>query len=317
MQVRPIEPTDVEAVCQVWNAAMSAQGQGYGKHTLDPKRVESFMADEVFAPEASTVALDGEDILGVCFGYPAKRDDGLVGRLAGIAVDPAVQREGIGSALLAAVEEALAAAGATRMYYHINRQSHQFTRFYLDTGPYRFLQAAGYRPTHHAVRLRNDLADFELPAEIAERRDALAAEDITIGRVERDEREALLEFMEPHFPGGWENAVRRATRDFSDTEVMVAKDGDTIIGFHGPHQVDEASGRGRFGCPGVNPEYRGRGIGKTLIYLGLENLTRMGATYTDYRTGYQRPDMSASTEIYWDSNARLVEVIGKIAEKEL
>lgn len=315
MNLRPLKRTEVDAVADLWNNAVAAEGDGYAKHRLTAGELTSFLDSEYAYRPSTLVATRQSDPVGVAIAYPEREDD--VGHLAGIAVAPTEQRTGIGGQLLRACETALADASVGSIRWHINRQPVKFSHVYLDTGPDQFLKAHGYRSQAHAVRLRNELDPFSVPASVQRRRRELAAEGISLGTVSHGDRSHLLTFMRRYFPGGWTSSVRRATRAPDPADVLVARDGGRIIGFHGPHEVDDETGRGRFGMPGVAPPYRGRGIGKTMIYLGLEHLSELGATYTDYRTGYQRPDVSASTEIYWETGARLVEVMWKRAIKRL
>ena len=65
--------------------------------------------------------------------------------------------------------------------------------------------------------------------------------------------------------------------------VLIAADGDRVVGFIGFVRVHE-SGRAAF-TPGVDPEYRRRGIGKVLVNPWGAEVKKKGAELSMISTG--------------------------------
>jgi len=175
---------------------------------------------------------------------------------------------------------------------------------YLDTGPYRFLLACGYRPLGHGLLLRNDLEQFELTDEMKGRRDSLSRQGVEYKFYEPADRDELLEFMGRHFSGGWHLGIERATEADDAAKILMALADGRIVGFMGPFHVAGRGEPGHFGSPGVAPEFRGRSIGKVMFHLGLDYLKNAGASETSYLTGVTNP----ARFIYFDSGAELLSI---------
>lgn len=321
MERRQLHDEDVDEVLALWNDAVSGE-EGHDRDRLDADDLGAFRNSEHYSPAATLVAEDEGDLCGVAAGYreharTGETTDGPA-HLAGIAVDPDRWREGIGQALLGGVEDALRAAGASTITFHLLRQPTRLASGpSLDTGAYRFLVSQGYQPHEHAMYLRNDLDRFELPDEIRQRRERLEAEGITFKHAERGERESLLALLDEQFSTGWHDRFERATAEDDSPAIPIVKAEGEVIGFMGPCWIDADTGRGSIGTPGLDSAYRGRGIGKTRFFLGLQYLKEVGATFTEYRTGYDPMGADAATEMYFDSGARLVEIVGKDLRKPL
>ena len=310
MRICTLEQGQIADVAALWNEAVQAQGEGYQEHRLSAERLAEITRDENFLPSGALVATDHGRAVGFALGYVQKVDfrrvgnlEGMPGRLAGIAVEPGHWRQGIGSKLLEAVEVALAQAGKTAVSFEAFRMPVCLLRgACVDTGPYRFLRACGYRPLAHELRLRNDLEQFELTAEIKERREKLCREGVEYRFYEPEDREELLAFMNRHFAGGWHVSIKRATEGPSPAKVLMALADGRIVGFMGPFHVSGRGEPGYFGSPGVAPDFRGRGIGKVMLHLGLDYLKSAGVSETTYGTGVTNP----ARFIYFDSGAELV-----------
>jgi ribosomal protein S18 acetylase RimI-like enzyme len=307
MHVRPLRADDVPQVAALWNEA--AQAEGHTGQLLSEAELEALTEDENFLPSGAVVAEEDGRLLGFGMGYvqrtDARREGGVAlmpGRLAGIAVRPERWREGIGRRLLIAVEDALRSEGKSEAGLEVFRQPLLLARrLYLDSGPYRFFLACGYQPVGHELVVRNDLHSFELRNEIKRRRERLEAEGVQFRFSQASERADLLDFMARHFPGGWHASIERATASDPPARVMIATLHGQILGFMGPFSPPRDDGRASFGSPGVAAEFRGRGIGKVLINLGLDELKRAGGSYAEYSTGVT----NTARFIYFDSGAQL------------
>jgi predicted N-acetyltransferase YhbS len=97
---------------------------------LLPGMEDAFRACAARAPELALVAVDGPDVVGVCFAEVPHAGEGVV--LDGLAVDGTRTREGVGSLLLAAFEERVAAAGFSRV--SLGSAEGYVEDFYLQNG---------------------------------------------------------------------------------------------------------------------------------------------------------------------------------------
>jgi predicted N-acetyltransferase YhbS len=80
---------------------------------LLPGMEEAFRRCAARAPELALVAVEGAEVVGVCFAEVPHEGEGVV--LDGLAVDGDRTRERLGSRLLAAFEERVGAAGFRRV----------------------------------------------------------------------------------------------------------------------------------------------------------------------------------------------------------
>src|SRR5687768_2022572 len=109
LTVRPIRPDDAGEVLTLQRAAFVQEAQIYGTPQLPPLTQTLYELEAELAENLGCVAVDGTRIVGA---VRARRDGELllVGRLT---IAPDQQGRGIGTRLLAAVEERGAALGAT------------------------------------------------------------------------------------------------------------------------------------------------------------------------------------------------------------
>ena len=312
----------VPEVVALWNEAVTAQGQGYEQHTLAESRLEAIIGDPNSLPSGAILAEQEGKLVGFALGYVQTVDfrgegglDAMPGRLAGLAVKPDQWRKGIGRALLGEVERVLSRQGKSAISFESYRMPIHLARvFYLDTGPYRFMISCGYRPKEHALCFRNELSDFELSDEIEQRRERLAGEGIEVRWYEPQDRPDLLAFMKRCFPGGWFTVIKGATEASPPRTVLIAVARGRVVGFVGPFWLPpDPSGRAGFGSPGVDPEFRGRGIGAVLFHLSLDFLKSSGARFTDYSTGISNP----ARFMYFKSGAALTAIACSTFHKAL
>lgn len=156
MTVRRMEPTDAQQVARVHEAAARAGARAYddaGRWTRDrePGPYRRDVADP--AREALVAERDG-DVVG--FGVAALS----AGRVVAVYVDPEHHREGVGTALLRALEDGLRAAGTGT------------ARLTASVNAVPFYEARGYE-----VRERTTLEEAAVEFPVAEMARELPAED--------------------------------------------------------------------------------------------------------------------------------------------
>jgi len=114
---------------------------------------------------------------------------------------------------------------------------------------------------------------LDLPDDRAEV-EALKSEGILIRRVQPYELSLLRKFVEEKFNATWADEVTTAFTH-QPTTCFIATYEKKIIGFG----AYECTRRDYFGPTGVDPTYRGKGIGKVLLLACMRALLEMGYAY--------------------------------------
>ena len=103
---------------------------------------------------------------------------------------------------------------------------------------------------------------------------ALRDQGVHIRRVNPWEKSKLCDFIRTHFSQGWIDETDVALSRQPVTCYVAVHNGQ-IIGFANY----ECSRRSYFGPTGVDPAWRGKGIGKALLFAALRGLRELGYTY--------------------------------------
>lgn len=190
------------------------------------------------------------------------RDDGvalLVGDDLSLVVHPDARGRGIGRALL---EEALPASGPVRAWSHGDHpaaaalaRSHGFERF------------------RELWVMRRDMSE-PLPPYDASRVRSYLPEDAD--EVVRVNAAAFAHHPEQGSMDAANLAERMAEPWFDPAGLLVAPDGDRVLGFHWTKQ--HSPDLGEVYVVGIDPSAQGRGLGKLLTLAGLHHLADRGVT---------------------------------------
>jgi len=194
-----------------------------------------------------------------------------------LLIDPAHQRRGVGTRLLAAALQRLGALGAETVALGSGGEDYIWPGVPDDLpAAVGFFAARGWRWDHQVIDLVRDLRGYRPPAGVYERA-ARAGVSLEVAG-ERD-LEAVLAFEAATFPTWLRWFERR------DSSVLVARDGQRrVVGtllFRGP---DEAllfapmlgPMTGTIGCVGVADDLQGRGVGSAMVARASELLRRVG-----------------------------------------
>ncbi len=130
MTIRPLRPTDVDTVVTIDRERSGrSRTEFYGKRFRyladDPKSVVAVAAEQ------------GARVVGFAFAHVLDGEFGgaaPVGVLDAIGVPPALEREGVATALLAGVETALAARGVRELRTQIDWTEHGMAAFFAASG---------------------------------------------------------------------------------------------------------------------------------------------------------------------------------------
>lgn len=122
--------------------------------------------------------------------------------------------------------------------------------------------------------MKNDMLVKLFNLEKSYDHEKLKAEGITILRPLSPDNERVLDFIRTHFADSWASEVAVALNQSYPTAFIAVKD-KKIIGF----AAFEATGKTYFGPTGVDPEYRGFGVGTALLLESLVAMRNMGYNY--------------------------------------
>lgn len=289
LRLVPYRPSRVRQVLTIWNAAL---GERF------PLAAELFLQNGVHDPHAGPEACwlatvpRHPDAVGFCLAKIVREplgSDGWLphqGWVSLLAVHPAYQRRGIGTALLARAERYLRTHSRTTIVLGAD-PNHFLPGVPADEGAVAFFRAAGYDFAGEAYDLR-----LTLSPPIARAREPMlpAAGGVTIRPLEPPDMPGLMTFLDESFPGRWRYTIGRVlAQGGSIGDIMGVVSAGRVIGFGqlfhpgsgwiGP-SIAWTRGLGRraggIGPMGLAPRFRGRGLGLALLAQSVRHLTQLG-----------------------------------------
>jgi len=291
MQIITYDPLlHYRQVAALWESAL---GDTYAvsERVLFPR----IMGRNTLMPGDGLVAMESERIIGfglleidrapICPGRPES--------VQALLIDPEYQRRGIGSLLLANLEDRLRGLGVTNVI--------------AGGGPWRFwtgipedLPAAaafftkhGYAANYEAIDMCGPLADFRLPDQATE---YLAAAGAEVASCTLDEVGAVYDLLTREQPG-WRGSFLALVTAGDVANVLLVKRGAEIIGciqtyprharLRGANVVWErryGGNMGGFGAVLIAKAWRGRGLGVAMIQAAAQYVKDSGASccYIDW-----------------------------------
>jgi len=216
---------------------------------------------------------------GALAGYICVARAGTQAQLTAIAIDLAGRRAGLGSALLTHARAGL--GGGIRTWSAGSGAGPYFWPGIPADAPEAlpFLRAHGFRRVGEAADLLADISHFRAPEWVIRRADGVRFELAA----ESDAAE-VIGLQERHFPQWREFYEHQLTIPGT---VLVAREHGQIVGtctVEGPAGHDflwaelVPGAVGEFGCVGVDPTARRRGIGLAMVARACELLSARGAS---------------------------------------
>ena len=157
---------------------------------------------------------------------------------------------------------------------------------------------APYESPAYETYMGGSLAHFQVSPEIHQRIEALGRLGISIERYDSKDFDRLYSLTHDHFRG----------RRVHGESTFAALEQGRVVGLLGEVMTSTdwaecGTPRIQGGCvPHVVPEYRGKGIGKVLYHLGIEEVVRHGAECGSTQTGVSNHARSIYQSIgyeYW------------------
>jgi mycothiol synthase len=280
LTIRSYSPADLPALVEVVNRAVAHDGEDQYT-SLDTLRAHSerFYVN----PQDNWFVATTPD--GRVIGFAAAEIDPRIGRgWGGGYVDPDFRRQGVGSRLLATVEERFRARAEAELAPEMPLV---VTRACSDSNlaAHTLLERAGFKVVRLSWFMRIDLAGtVEAP---------LLPDGITFRPCDWDrDARAVFDAQEDFFRDNWGysappfeiwQAIIHDEVPFDPTMWLVAVDGsDQIVGLCLPRAKGaEYPGVGWLDTVGVRADYRGRGLGSALLRHGFRVLSERSFTVVE------------------------------------
>ena len=216
---------------------------------------------------------------GVLAGYISVAREQTRAQLTAILVDPACRRAGLGSRLLAQARRNL--GGGVEVWFAGSGAGPNFWPGVPEDAPdgWAFLRARGFEPTGEMADLLAGIARFRPPGWVLRR----AGGGVRCELAAEGDAAEVIALQERHFPT-W-TAFYEHQLTLPGT-VLVARVDGRIVGtctVEGPAEYDfpwralVRGAVGAFGCVGVDPAARERGIGLAMVARACELLSARGA----------------------------------------
>lgn len=303
MQIQNMQRTDAAQAAALYNA--SAEEELVYKKISEEEFVQAFITggDGItklsFAAKAETGTVCG--FAGGCLVHGKN-----IAYITFVLVDRAYRRQGIGSALLSALEQALLDASEIPLekYQMIFFNPAALTWIVPGTpghdhpnapgvdvasDAYIFFKNQGYMDRVFQNSFYLPLADFAVKPEVQAKMDALPEHALSICFYDAKKHYGMEELFDDLGNEAWkEEILSNIRRPDGGDPVIIAEHKGKVVGFTGPIRVQE-SGRGYFAGIGVHSEYRQYGLGKSLFSMLCLRLKEIGAGYMTLFTGETNP----------------------------
>ncbi|MGI6149884.1 MAG: GNAT family N-acetyltransferase [Firmicutes bacterium] len=277
IQYRHYASGDERQIVAAWNAALT-------KDPITPKRFRNLvLLDGNFDPEGLRLAFDGDELVGCVYavrrlmpmsGSDLEPDNGWI---PFFFVVPSHQRRGIGRTLMSQALEFLQEKGRKQVFFASYAPNYILPGIDINAYPggRAFLEAMGFAKLYAAVAMDRSLVGFVIPPDVEELRREREAEGYTFAHATDSDLVELIRFANEKFNPDWGRAIREGVVQGLPLErILVARDSGRLVGFcmYGAYEgVPE-----RFGPFGVDPDQRGKGLGKILLNLCLRDMRSEG-----------------------------------------
>jgi len=301
MELKPFERAHIPGIINIWNACVSR-----GEVLYRPLTAAYF--EEKFLIDGAQVlaALDDGEVIGFIAGcvkttfLPGQTAQNTPGYLSVLMVAPHRRNQGVGSALLAQLEDHFCALGKTLCavtstcpinldWIIPDTPGHEHNNMPgvdLDCLGFDFLLHRGYAERVREVAMYLNLSKYSKNPEIEEKRAALAAQGIAAGLYDPAQGcdfDGMCDRVGSEY---WRQVLREETQSAHPRPILAATHEGKIVGFTGPVDRQE-NGRGWFTGICTDPLYEKRGIASVLFNDLMGEFIRVGAAYSTLFTGTQ------------------------------
>ncbi len=263
--IRPATPADSAAMLACWNASSRFDA-------LSPELFhENVWADPDLAGGAPFVDIRDDGLAG--FGVAVVR--GERGVIKMYAVARPWWRQGIGTALVDALEDAMRAAGATSV--RLGECAPNYLTPGLDVryeAAGAFFRRRGYRKIGMTMNLEVGLPDHPMSSLEAGTMTSARGASFHVWRASSDDRDRVLHLIDRHWPA-WRGEIERALANHPLSLHVAQPDSVAELVAFAAYDANN-HGTGWFGPMGTAPEWEGHGLGRALLLRCLEDIRQQG-----------------------------------------
>ena len=304
MTIRKALPSDRAAIFALWNASCEKNEVVY-KPLTEERFHALFEANPHYDGEYDFIAEENGEAIGFVSGaekkifLPGETRENTPGFITAIFVKDGKRKEGVGKALLDALEYAFRLNGKKSVvssgnnpvnlgWYIPGTPGHDHNNAPgtdVDCAGYEFLIKNGYKDLHREVAMYLDLSKYECSPEIEEIRARLKNEEnIYVGRYDVKwgcEFDGMCDRVGSEY---WRKVLQDETAKENPRVILTGVYENHIVGFTGP--VDkEPSGRGWFTGICVDPNFGKKGIATVLFNDLMREFVDEGAAFSTLFTG--------------------------------
>lgn len=322
MKIVSFEEKHLHDVVCLWNESVASNSiyKGFNDRSFTIKVLNNPYYDSA----GSLVMLDDDKVIG--YGLAVVKDEGseTPGYITCVVIDEAYQRQGLGSRLLAYLEEFLRTKGKKKVRLlffnpinlewvvpNTNNHDHPGAPAIPFNTPFYFLlMANGYNidgQQQDAYHL--DIKNYEIPEKVIQRNKVNEADGYYIEIYDSSRHFGFEELFKALNNPGWFEAVNNNLSLENPRPMLVVHKGGEILGWTGPLYTQE-SGRGYFAGIGVHPKVQGRGLGKSLFCQLCYQSKLNKASFMTLFTGSENP----ARNIYLSAGFKIVQsfaILGK------
>jgi len=258
-------PGDEAKIVRLWNDCLT-------KDPVTAGRLRNLvLLDPNFDPEGLWLAFAGDQLVGCVYAVrrllpmystDLESDNGWI---PFFFVDPTFRRRGIAIRLFEEAFNFFRKTGRKNVFFASYAPNYILPGIDEEAYPegYRLLLNLGFEVQYSPVSMVRSLVGYEIPKEVKELKKRREQEGYTFRRTQDSDLYQLIQLANRFHPD-WGRAVREGIlQGLPLQRIWVARDERSVVGFclYGGYEgIPE-----RFGPFGVDPEERGKGIGKILL----------------------------------------------------
>lgn len=270
---RHYESGDEKKIIKLWNESL-------WKDPITPKRFRNLvLLDANFDPKGMRLAFENDKLIGCV--YAVRRllpmfDTDLEpdnGWIPFFFVDEEYRKSGVGAQLMKEASNFLKENGRKQLFFASYAPNYIMPGIDEEAYPeaYQFLRAEGFSKLYSPVAMDRNIVDFKIPENVKELIKQRENEGYSFSLAEDKDLYEVIQFANLKFNPDWGRAIREGVLQGLPMEhILVARNGGNVVGFcifGGYEGVPD-----RFGPFGVDPEEQGKGLGKILLNLCLEQM---------------------------------------------
>lgn len=268
---------DEKPIVNLWNRCLL-------NDPITSKRFRNLvLLDANFDPNGVQLAFDEEKLVGCVyavrrlspmFGTDLEPDNGWI---PFFFVDQHYQKSGVGGQLMKNAVDFLKENGRSNVFFASYAPNYIMPGIdeYAYPEAYKFLLEQGFQKLYSPIAMDRNLVDFQLSQEIKDLKEKRELEGYSFEQAEDKDLYEVIQFANLKFNPDWGRAIREGIlQGLPLHRILVARQGDKIVGFciYGGYEgVPD-----RFGPFGVDPDQQGKGLGKLILNLCLQQMKAEG-----------------------------------------